>query len=98
MGKDGSHERSRIMRQIADAIARNVDHLARIETRDNGKLIREMSGQVKYLVNYYHYFAGAADKIQGEVIPSISPPCSTTLCASPWAWWGPSCPGTRPCF
>jgi (Z)-2-((N-methylformamido)methylene)-5-hydroxybutyrolactone dehydrogenase len=72
-GKTLPSERSRIMRQIADAIARNVDHLARMETRDNGKLLREMSSQVKYLVNYYHYFAGAADKIQGEVIPVDKP-------------------------
>jgi len=72
-GKTLPTERSRIMRQIADAIGRNVDHLAQIETRDNGKLIREMSGQVKSLVNYYHYFAGAADKIQGEVIPVDKP-------------------------
>jgi aldehyde dehydrogenase (NAD+) len=72
-GKTIPSERSRIMRQIADAIARNVDHLGRMETRDNGKLLSEMSGQVKYLVNYYHYFAGAADKIQGEVIPVDKP-------------------------
>jgi aldehyde dehydrogenase (NAD+) len=72
-GKTVPSERGRIMRQIADAIAKNVDHLGRMETRDNGKLLREMSGQVKYLVNYYHYFAGAADKIQGEVIPVDKP-------------------------
>lgn len=72
-GKTLPSERSRIMRQIADAISRNAEHLGRMETRDNGKLLREMLGQVKYLVNYYHYFAGAADKIQGEVIPVDKP-------------------------
>ncbi len=66
-------ERSRIMRQIADGIGQHAEHLARIETQDNGKLIREMLGQVKYLVNYYHYFAGAADKIHGETIPVDKP-------------------------
>lgn len=66
-------ERARIMRQIADGIGEHAEHLARIETQDNGKLIREMLGQVKYLVNYYHYFAGAADKIHGEVIPVDKP-------------------------
>ena len=66
-------DRARIMRQIADAIAEHADYLGRIETQDNGKLIREMSAQVRYLVNYYHYFAGAADKIQGEVIPIDKP-------------------------
>jgi len=66
-------ERSRILRQIAEAIGQHAEHLATIETRDNGKLIREMLGQVKYLMNYYHYFAGAADKIHGEVIPVDKP-------------------------
>jgi (Z)-2-((N-methylformamido)methylene)-5-hydroxybutyrolactone dehydrogenase len=66
-------ERARIIRQIADAIGDHAEHLARIETKDNGKLIREMLAQVKYLVNYYHYFAGAADKIHGEVIPVDKP-------------------------
>ncbi|MFN8456921.1 MAG: aldehyde dehydrogenase [Anaerolineae bacterium] len=66
-------ERSRIMRQIADKIGQHADYLGEIETRDNGKLIREMLGQVKSLVNYYHYFAGAADKIFGEVIPLDKP-------------------------
>src|SRR5712692_1337964 len=66
-------DRARIMRQIADGIGQHADYLGKIETQDNGKLIREMSGQVKYLVNYYHYFAGAADKIQGEVIPVDKP-------------------------
>ena len=56
-------ERSRVLRQIAEGVQKHADHLAYLETRDNGKLIREMSGQVKYLANYYHYFAGAADKI-----------------------------------
>ncbi len=72
-GKTLACDRARIMRQIADAIAKHADDLARIETQDNGKLIREMASQVKYLVNYYHYFAGAADKIHGEVIPLDKP-------------------------
>jgi aldehyde dehydrogenase (NAD+) len=61
------------MRQIATAIDRHQAHLAAMETRDNGKLLREMAGQVRYLVDYYHYFAGAADKIHGEVIPVDKP-------------------------
>jgi aldehyde dehydrogenase (NAD+) len=72
-GRVTASERSRTMRQIADAIGQNAEHLARIETQDNGKLIREMLAQVKYLVNYYHFFAGAADKIHGEVIPVDKP-------------------------
>src|SRR5690349_19389112 len=61
------------MRPIGEGITKHAEYLGNIETQDNGKLIREMLGQVKYLVNYYYYFAGAADKIHGEVIPVDKP-------------------------
>ncbi len=66
-------ERGRLMRRLADLIARDAEHLAAIETRDNGKLIREMLGQVKSLPDYFNYWAGWADKIHGEVVPLDKP-------------------------
>ncbi|MBM3775354.1 MAG: aldehyde dehydrogenase [Acidobacteria bacterium] len=65
--------RARILRQVAEGVRKHAQYLAGLETRDNGKLIREMSSQVNYLVDYYHYFAGAADKIHGEVIAVDKP-------------------------
>ncbi|MGH6952824.1 MAG: aldehyde dehydrogenase [Alphaproteobacteria bacterium] len=62
-------ERGRLLRRLADLIAEHHALLAEIETRDNGKLIREMRAQVAYLPDVYHYFAGMADKLQGDVIP-----------------------------
>ena len=49
--------RGRLIWRLGDLIAENAETLALVETRDNGKLIREMLGQCK------------ADKIQGETIP-----------------------------
>ncbi|MQA82160.1 MAG: aldehyde dehydrogenase family protein [Streptosporangiales bacterium] len=63
-------ERSRLLRRLGDIVAREADALAAVETRDNGKLLREMSGQMHYLPEWFYYFAGLADKIQGEVIPN----------------------------
>ena len=37
--------------------------------RDNGKLLAEMQGQLNYIPQWYYYFGGLADKIQGAVIP-----------------------------
>ena len=68
-GKD----RARLLRRLADLIAERADHLGAIETRDNGKIIREMLGQVKSLPDYYHYWAGWADKVTGEVVPLDKP-------------------------
>src|SRR3954447_22757228 len=63
-------ERARLMRRLADLIAENAERIAIVETTDNGKLIREMEGQLRGLADYYHWFAGAADKIHGETIPA----------------------------
>jgi acyl-CoA reductase-like NAD-dependent aldehyde dehydrogenase len=66
-------QRARLMRRLAELIAENAEAIAVVESTDNGKLLREMSGQLKALPEYYHYFAGAADKIQGDTIPSDKP-------------------------
>jgi aldehyde dehydrogenase (NAD+) len=66
-------DRGRLLRRLAELIAANADRIAVVETTDNGKLIREMRGQLLGLADYYLYFAGAADKIGGETIPSDKP-------------------------
>jgi acyl-CoA reductase-like NAD-dependent aldehyde dehydrogenase len=40
-----------------------------IECRDNGKLLKEMRAQMRAIPDSYHYFAGMADKLQGDTIP-----------------------------
>src|SRR5262245_25699742 len=62
--------RARLMRRLADIIARDADALAEIETRDTGKLLREMRGQLGAVPDWLHYFAGLADKLEGSTIPS----------------------------
>ena len=66
-------DRARLMRRLGEILTRDADELAVIETRDNGKIIRETSAQAKSLQGYYDYFAGLADKIGGEQIPSPAP-------------------------
>ncbi|MBO8185141.1 aldehyde dehydrogenase [Streptomyces spirodelae] len=62
--------RGRLLRRLGDLIADNSADLARMETQDNGKLLREMRGQLAALPEYYYYYAGLADKIHGEVVPT----------------------------
>jgi (Z)-2-((N-methylformamido)methylene)-5-hydroxybutyrolactone dehydrogenase len=68
-----ARDRGKALRRLGDLIAQNAEHLARVESRDNGKLYREMLAQAKYLPEWFYYFAGAADKLQGDVIPSERP-------------------------
>jgi (Z)-2-((N-methylformamido)methylene)-5-hydroxybutyrolactone dehydrogenase len=66
-------ERARLLRRFADVLAENAEDIAVVESTDNGKLLREMGGQLKALPEWYYYFAGAADKIEGATIPSDKP-------------------------
>ncbi|RZF27909.1 aldehyde dehydrogenase [Paraburkholderia sp. UYCP14C] len=61
--------RGALLCRIADLIAANAARLAEIEVRDNGKLYAEMHAQAQYLPQWYRYYGGLADKIQGRVIP-----------------------------
>ena len=63
-------QRGRMMRRLGDLIAERAHDVAVVESVDNGKLIREMEGQLRGLPDYYEYFAGAADKLHGETIPA----------------------------
>jgi acyl-CoA reductase-like NAD-dependent aldehyde dehydrogenase len=66
-------ERGACMRRLADLVRRDADDLAQAETRDNGKLLREMAGQVAMLPAYLEYYAGWADKLHGAVLPTEKP-------------------------
>jgi aldehyde dehydrogenase (NAD+) len=62
-------QRGALLRKLGDLVAQNAQFLAEVEVRDNGKLIAEMQGQLNYVPNWYYYFGGLADKVQGAVIP-----------------------------
>ena len=65
--------RGRILRRLGDLISEKADHLGNIETIDSGKLLKETRGQTGYVRDYYHYFAGMADKIEGATLPIDKP-------------------------
>ncbi|MGV9866271.1 aldehyde dehydrogenase [Rhodococcus koreensis] len=62
-------DRGRVLRDLGDRIAQDADRLARIEVQDNGKLLSEMRGQVDYLPQWFYYYGGLADKVEGTVPP-----------------------------
>ena len=65
--------RGKLLRRLGDLIAENKERLAQLESRDNGKLIRETRGQVGYLPEFFHYTAGLADKLEGGTLPLDKP-------------------------
>jgi aldehyde dehydrogenase (NAD+) len=63
-------QRGALLRRLGDVVTRHARDLAEIEVRDNGKLFAEMSAQTAYMAQWYHYYGGLADKIEGAVIPT----------------------------
>lgn len=76
-------DRGHLLRRLGDLIAENAERLARIEVTDNGKLINEMLFQLKYIPQWYYYFGGLADKIEGAVIPIDKPETFNYTCNEP---------------
>jgi acyl-CoA reductase-like NAD-dependent aldehyde dehydrogenase len=65
--------RAALMRRLGDLLARDAERLALLETRDSGKLLREMAGQLAYIPQWFYYYSGLADKLEGSSIPSDKP-------------------------
>jgi aldehyde dehydrogenase (NAD+) len=90
---------------LADLIDRDINTIASLESLDNGKPFMDAFIDVKFTVNCLKYYAGLADKVQGDTIPSDGPyftytrkePIGVVGQIIPWnyplamlAWkWGP---------
>ncbi|MFO1149533.1 MAG: aldehyde dehydrogenase [Alsobacter sp.] len=75
--------RGKLLSRLADLVAENAGRLAEIETRDTGKIIRETSAQIAYVADYYRYYAGLADKIEGSTLPIDKPDMEVWLRREP---------------
>ena len=76
-------DRAKYLRLIADQLRENAEHLGKIETIDTGKLYRETKTQANYIAEYYDYFAGLADKVEGTVVPIDKPDMQVTTTRIP---------------
>ncbi|WP_170381337.1 aldehyde dehydrogenase [Ruegeria atlantica] len=65
--------RGKLLYRLADLVAEHASRLGELETTDSGKLLAETSAQTGYVVDYYRYFAGLADKVEGTVLPIDKP-------------------------
>ncbi len=75
--------RGKLLYRLADLVAENAQTLAELETRDTGKIIRETSAQIAYVADYYRYYAGLADKIEGAHLPIDKPDMEVWLHREP---------------
>ncbi|MFO7586893.1 MAG: aldehyde dehydrogenase family protein [Gemmatimonadota bacterium] len=74
------HHRAVLLWRLADLVERNLEEIAAVETRDNGKpLFESAKVDLPFVVANLRYYAGFADKICGEVIPVSGPFLNYTL-------------------
>ena len=76
-------DRAKYLRSLANQLRDNAEHLGTIETKDTGKIFRETKTQANYIAEYYDYFAGLADKVEGTVVPIDKPDMQVTTTRIP---------------
>lgn len=69
-GRMNGFQRAKLIRRLGELIEKNAEPLARMEVRDSGKLYREMIFQLRYLPEWFNYYSGLADKLEGRTIPT----------------------------
>ncbi len=86
-------ERGRFLRKLADLLAHQSEELGRVETIETGKIVTETRWQAKYIADFFHYYAGCADKIHGQTLPIDKPdlfvftqrePIGVVAAVAPW--------------
>ena len=94
--RTSGRDRRKLLLRIAEAISDNAEDLALTESYDNGKLLREMRGQLDGLPDWYEFYAGLADKVRGATVPlskadffgyTLKEPAG--VCAAITAWNSP---------
>ena len=62
-------DRAVLLRRLAEAIDAECEELARLEARNAGKPIGDARGEIGMVVETFHYYAGAPERLLGKTIP-----------------------------
>jgi acyl-CoA reductase-like NAD-dependent aldehyde dehydrogenase len=65
----GPSDRSRLLRRLAEALASEIENLARLESKNTGKPIGDARGEMGMVAETFHYYAGAPERLLGDTIP-----------------------------
>ncbi len=66
-------ERGHCLRRLADLLVEESEAFGRTECMDTGKLFKETRWQARYVAEYYYFYAGCADKVNGDTLPIDRP-------------------------
>jgi aldehyde dehydrogenase (NAD+) len=85
--------RGRILAQAVQLCYQRADDIARVMTREEGKILKEARGEVQKSINLLEYYAGQSFRIEGRTYPSemantfvytIRQPLGVVSCITPW--------------
>src|SRR5215218_5496392 len=62
-------DRARLLRRLADALDSERENLAQLESMNTGKPIGDSRGEMEMVVETFHYYAGAPERLLGYSIP-----------------------------
>ena len=68
-----TRDRGRLLLKLAALIRENASELAKMESRNVGKPIRDSRDEVGLAANVFEYYAGATNKVGGQTIPAAAP-------------------------
>jgi len=85
-------KRGRLLYLLGQQVRDHFEELARLESLNVGKTLREARGDIAYVYKLFEYYAGVADKIQGSTIPvpglrldyTVREPLGVTAHIAPW--------------
>jgi len=91
-GQMSARERGRLVWNLGEKLRENIDEVARLETLHNGKPISESRHiEIPAAADCLQYFAGWADKIQGDTLPvkgalvyTLREPIGVVAAIVPW--------------
>ncbi len=72
-GRTLAPDRARLLWRMAELLDANQEDLARIESRDSGKAIRETRAEIANVIRYFEYFAGMCQNVFGHTMPETGP-------------------------
>lgn len=67
--RTNGYERGRLLNKLADLLQESAPRMGRLESTDNGKIIRETQAQMVFAARQYRFYAGYADKLWGQQLP-----------------------------
>ena len=70
-GRFSATERGRVLMKLSQKVLDNAEDLALLEARDTGKPMTTARNDIQVLARYFEFYAGAADKVHGQVIPFL---------------------------